>query len=146
MTDFRKITDNLLASPQIEPADVAAAKAEGVTLIINNRPDGEAPDQPTGAVIRKAALDAGIDYKAIPVSSAGFSMPQVDAMAEALAGTTGKTLAFCRTGTRSTLLWALAQAKNGGDPETIAMQAERGGYNVAPVRPTMDMLAGKSSD
>ena len=146
MSQFKTITDNFLASPQIMPEDIEQAKAEGVTLVINNRPDDEAPDQPAGAAIRKAALDAGMDYKAIPVGSAGFSMPQVDAMAEALAGTTGKALAFCRSGTRSTLLWALSQAKNGADPETIAEQAERGGYNVAPVRPTMDMLAGKSSD
>ena len=146
MSQFKTITDNFLASPQIMPENIEQAKAEGVTLVINNRPDDEAPDQPAGALIRKAALDAGMDYKAIPVSSAGFSMPQVDAMAEALAGTTGKTLAFCRSGTRSTLLWALSQAKNGADPATIAEQAERGGYNVAPVRPTMDMLAGKSSD
>ena len=146
MSQFRKISDTFLASPQITPGDIEQAKAEGVTLIINNRPDDEAPDQPAGASIRKAALDAGMDYKAIPVSSAGFSLPQVDAMAEAVSSAQGKVLAFCRSGTRSTLLWALAQAKGGADPETLAQQAAQGGYNVAPVRPTLDMLAGKSSD
>lgn len=144
MTDFRKITDRLLASPQIEPADVAAAKAEGVTLIINNRPDGEAPDQPEGSTIESAAREAGLDYVAIPVSGGGFSQPQVNAMAEALGTTDGKVLAFCRSGTRSTFLWALAQAKSGADPDQIASQAARGGYDVSPIRQTLEMLSGSA--
>ncbi|MBX7533814.1 TIGR01244 family phosphatase [Qipengyuania sp. 1XM1-15A] len=144
MADFRKITDNLLASPQIEPADVAAAKAEGVTLIINNRPDGEAPDQPDSSAIESAAHEAGIDYVAIPVSGGGFSQPQVDAMAEALGNAEGKVLAFCRSGTRSTFLWALSQAKAGADPDEIASKAAAGGYDVSPIRQTLEMLSGSA--
>jgi uncharacterized protein (TIGR01244 family) len=138
---FHKLTDDMLAAPQISLAEVAIAAAEGVTLIINNRPDDEAPDQPAGAEIAAAAKEAGVDYVAIPVTHAGFSVPQVEAMREALDSSAGKTLAFCRSGTRSTLLWALAEAFVGRDPHEIATEAASAGYNVEPIRTIMDAFA-----
>lgn len=144
MTDFRRISETMLASPQITPAEVSDAKALGVTLIVNNRPDGESDDQPSGAEIAAAAQAEGIAYLAIPVTAAGFSQPQVDAMREALAASAGPVLAYCRSGTRSTLLWSLAQASMGQDPDAIAAAAAEAGYDVSPVRPAMDMLAGQA--
>lgn len=141
MSDFRILSESMLASPQITVADVAAAKELGVTLIVNNRPDGEDPHAPQGDEIAAAAKEAGIDYVAVPVSHAGFSLPQVDAMAQALENAQGKVLAYCRSGTRSTLLWAMARAKAGDSPDDIAAAAEAAGYSVAAVRPTIDMLA-----
>ncbi len=138
---FRQVTDTFLASPQITPDQIAEAKAQGVTLIINNRPDEEEPGQPSGAAIEKAAREAGLDYVAIPVTHAGFSVPQVEALRSALDGNDGKTLGFCRSGTRSTLLWALAQAYDGGDTDAIAEQAAGAGYDVTPVRAIMDAFA-----
>lgn len=141
MTDFRRLSDTMLASPQITVADVDAAKAAGVTLIVNNRPEGESDDQTPGEDIEAAARAAGIDYLAIPITHAGFSHPQVVKLAEAMAATDGTVLAYCRSGTRSTLLWALAQASQGTDIASIASVAERAGYDVSPVRPAMDALA-----
>lgn len=138
---FRPVTDRFLASPQISTADVAEAAAQGVTLIINNRPEEEDPNQPSGAAIAAAAREAGMEYVAIPVTHAGFSVPQVDAMRAALDGNDGKALAFCRSGTRSTLLWALAEADNGRDPETVATEAAGAGYDVSPIRSIMDAFA-----
>lgn len=138
---FRTVTDSFLASPQIAASDVAEAAAQGVTLIVNNRPDGEAPDQPEGAEIEAAAREAGIGYVAIPVTHAGFSLPQVEAMEKALKANDGKTLAFCRSGTRSTLLWALTRAHLGDSPDAIAEAAAEAGYDVAPVRAIMDAFA-----
>lgn len=138
---FRTVTDSFLASPQISIADVAEAAGQGVKLIINNRPDEEDPNQPSGGAIAAAARDAGLDYVAIPVTHAGFSIPQVEAMRSALDANDGKTLAFCRSGTRSTLLWALAEAHDGRDPETIANEAAGAGYDVAPIRSIMDAFA-----
>ena len=145
MSAFRKVGDSFYASPQISVADVSQAAAMGIALIVNNRPDDEAPDQPGGSEIEAAARAAGLDYVAIPVTHAGFSMPQVDALAEALAKADGPALGFCRSGTRSTLLWALAEAKRGGDPDEIEACAEAAGYSIAPIRPTVDMLAGQAS-
>ena len=138
---FRKISDTVFASPQIGTAEVAEAAAQGITLIVNNRPEDESDDQTPGAEIEAAAQEAGLGYVAIPVTHAGFSQPQVDAMREALARANGKVLAYCRSGTRSTLLWALAEASQGGDPDAIAAQAAQAGYDITPIRALVDMLA-----
>lgn len=143
MPDFRTLNDTILASPQIEIEDIAHAKAAGVTLIINNRPDGEDPDSPQGDAIEAAAKAAGLDYCAIPIGRSGFSEPQVDEMIRSLENAEGRVLAYCRSGTRSTLLWALAQAKLGADPADIAQAASAAGYDVSPVRPMLDMFAAR---
>lgn len=141
---FRKLTDSIHASPQITLEDVAEAAAMGVKLIINNRPEGESDDQVPGADIEAAARAAGLDYVAIPVTHAGFSEPQVVAMAKALEGAEGPVLAYCRSGTRSTLLWALSEASQGGDPDALTNMAAKAGYDVSPVRPLMDMLKARA--
>ena len=81
---FRQLTDQVFVSPQISLAEVAEAAAQGVTLIINNRPEDESDDQVPGAEIETAARAAGMDYAAIPVTHAGFSQWQMEAMAKAL--------------------------------------------------------------
>lgn len=144
MSDFRALGGGVLASPQIAVDDIAAASAEGVTLVINNRPEGESEDQTPGAEIEAAARSAGLDYVAIPVGGSGFGEAQVAAMAEALESAEGKVLAYCRSGTRSTLLWSLAQARSGRDPEEIAAAAAAAGYDIAPVRPAVDVLAARA--
>lgn len=141
MADFRKLSDEFLASPQLEVADVAVASEQGVTLIVNNRPDGEDPTAPQGDEIEAAAKAAGIEYLAIPIGHSGFSLPQIDALVEAIGQTSGKVLGYCRSGTRSTFLWALSRAKLGDAPEAIASAAAQGGYDISPIRPTIDMLA-----
>ena len=141
MPDFRRLSDTMLASPQITVDDVSAAKVAGVTLIVNNRPERESEDQAPGSEIEAAARAAGIGYLEIPITHAGFSHPQVTKLAEALTNTDGPVLGYCRTGTRSTLLWALARASLGDDPEQLAAAAAQAGYDVASVRPAMDALA-----
>jgi len=138
---FRKLSDTVYASPQIGLPEIDEAVARGIALIVNNRPEGEGDDQTAGSEIEAAAKAAGMDYVAIPVTHAGFSQAQVTAMADALASAKGPVLAYCRSGTRSTLLWALARASAGESPERIAEQAAGAGYDVAPVRAIMDMLA-----
>lgn len=140
---FRQLSKQVYASPQIDLAQVAEAAALGVGLIINNRPEDESEDQTPGAAIAEAAAAAGIDYVAIPVTHAGFSQGQVTAMAEALAGAKGPVLAYCRSGTRSTLLWALAEASRGVSPAELSEAANAAGYDLTPVRAIMDMLAAK---
>jgi uncharacterized protein (TIGR01244 family) len=139
---FRKIDDKTFASPQITVDDIAEARALGIGLIVNNRPEDESDDQTPGADIEAAALAAGMTYVAIPITHAGFSMPQVEAMEAALAAAgDSAVLAYCRSGTRSTLLWALAQAHGGANPATIAACAAAAGYDISPIRAQVDMLA-----
>ncbi len=140
---FRRLDESILVSPQISLDQLAEAAAGGVTLVINNRPDGEDAGQPEGRAIADAAARAGMAYLAIPVTHAGFSGNQVEAMVAALDGATGPVLAYCRSGTRSTLLWALARARMGDRPDDLAAKAAGAGYDLTPIRPMLDALAGR---
>lgn len=141
---FRKIDDKTYASPQISVDDIVKAAALGIGMIVNNRPENESDDQTPGADIAAAAAAAGMDYVAIPVTHAGFSMPQVEAMEAALAAAGDKpVLTYCRSGTRSTLLWALAQARMGKDLAAIAASAARAGYDVSPISANLDFLSAQ---
>ena len=142
---FRKLTDKIYVAPQIGVADVSEAAALGVTLIINNRPEDESADQTPGADVEVAANAAGLAYVAIPVTHAGFAEWQVTAMADALEKAEGKVLAYCRSGTRSTLLWALARASRGDHPAVLSEQAADAGYDLSPVTAMMDMVRGRAS-
>lgn len=141
---FRKLVEGVYASPQIGLPEIALASAMGVTLIVNNRPEDEEPGQIPGPEIEAAAQAAGIAYVAIPITHAGFSEPQVRAMADALEGADGPILAYCRSGTRSTLLWALAEASGGASPDELAEAAAQAGYDLAPVRPLLEMLSSRA--
>ncbi len=143
MTDFRKLSEAAFASPQIDISDIDAARAAGFTLIVNNRPDDEEPLAPQGAEIEAAARAAGLQYIAIPIGHSGFSEPQIDQMIAAMGEADGPVLAYCRSGTRSTFLWALAQAKSGHAPDHLARAAMAAGYDISPIRPMLDMLASR---
>jgi len=141
MADIRTLNDSVSVAPQIAPEDMAAIRAAGFVAIVNNRPDGEDAGQPSGEAIRAAAEAEGLRYVAIPVTHAGFSHPQIDAMTAALVAADGPVLAYCRSGTRSCNLWALAAAKAGRNPELLVRQAEAAGYDLSGLRPTLDALA-----
>lgn len=140
---FIRLTQDIAVAAQIAPEDCATAKAQGFTAIVNNRPDGEAPGQPTAAAMRAAATAAGLRYADIPVDHSGMGILQVEAMAAELDAAGGPMLAFCRSGTRSTNLWALAAALRGEDLDTIVAAAEAGRYDVSGLLPTMRKLAGQ---
>lgn len=140
MAEIRRLTERFAAAPQITPDDVAEIKAAGFGFIVNNRPDGEAADQPAGDEIEAAALAAGLGYCAIPIDQSGFTVEQVAALS-ALMVSPRPILAYCRSGTRSTNLWALASASRGGDIETIIDKALAAGYDVRALRPAMEQLA-----
>ena len=133
MTDFRHVTDDLSVAPQISPDDVAAAAAQGFTTIINNRPDGEEPAQPTSAQIEAAAQAANLRYVHIPVR--GQPGPaEVDAVRQVVESADGPVLAFCRSGTRSITTWSIGQALSGamsrGDLVSLGRAA---GYDLSGV-------------
>jgi uncharacterized protein (TIGR01244 family) len=131
---FRKLDETISVAGQITPQDIADAAAQGFTFVINNRPDDEQPGQPAASEIEAAAKAAGLGYRAIPITHAGFSDNQVVAMQEALEAAPGPVLAFCRSGTRSTLVWALARARMGDDADALQAKAEAAGYDLTPIR------------
>ena len=124
--DVKRINDHVSVSPQIGPDDLPALKALGFTAVINNRPDGESPDQPSSATMQAAAEKAGIAYHYIPLGRDGVSSQMVEETEAALEGSTGPVLAFCRSGTRSTTLWALSQAGRVPAQEIVAAAAHAG--------------------
>lgn len=129
---IRKLDDKTLASSQIHPADVAQLKASGVSMIVCNRPDGEDPGQPTAAEIQDAAEQAGIAFRNIPIRR-GIGPSDVEATEEAMAAADGKLLAYCRSGTRSALAWALARREQGASVEELEQAAERAGFDLRPI-------------
>jgi sulfide:quinone oxidoreductase len=133
-----KLTPFLSVSPQIAEADLGALAAQGFRAVISNRPDSEAEDQPTSAALGAAAQRVGLDYRHVPVVSGRITDGDVAAFAQALDELKGPVLAFCRTGTRSTTLWALAEARH-LDPEAILATAAGAGYDLAALKPRLDV-------
>ena len=133
MSDFRRVTDDLSVAPQISVADVAEAARQGFKTVINNRPDGEEPGQPSGAEIAAAALAAGLAYHHIPVRG-GPTPEQVEATGVVLQDAEVPVLAFCRSGTRSIVTWSICQATSGavarGDLISLGREA---GYDLSGV-------------
>jgi uncharacterized protein (TIGR01244 family) len=130
MLELKRINDDVSVAPQISPDDMPAIKAAGFATVINNRPDGEAFDQPSHAVMKAAAEAAGLTYHFIPLGRDGVSPDLVEEERAALEGSNGPVLAYCRSGTRSTTLWALSQAGKMPAQEIVA-QAAHAGYEMS---------------
>lgn len=128
--DIRSVTASFATAPQLAPEDMAEAAARGFTLVINNRPDGEAPGQPTGDEMAAAAQAAGLRYLHVPVhGSPGAS--EVDAVREAVAASDGPVLAFCRSGTRSIVTWARGRAGGDMPREELVELGRAAGYDLS---------------
>lgn len=135
------VTENFWVAPQLTPEDVKDAAGMGVTLIVNNRPDGEAPDQPAGKEIRAAAEEAGLSYAFIPVDRSGITPDHTAAFEQAWEDAEpGVALAFCRTGMRSVLVRSYAAARFGKPVDQIIAEAADAGFDIAGHRPALQML------
>jgi sulfide:quinone oxidoreductase len=130
--DIRNITDDFSVSPQIAEADLAAVREEGFRSIICNRPDGEEAGQPVFFELAGKAQELGMETLSIPIRGAPVAEADVAAFRRALADLPKPILAYCRTGTRSAILWSLAQ-ENEMSLEEIISATSRAGYDVAPV-------------
>jgi sulfide:quinone oxidoreductase len=133
-----KLTPFLSVSPQIAEADLGTLAAGGFRAVINNRPDGEAEDQPPSASLAAAAERVGLDYRHVPAVSGKIADDDVAAFAEALGQVKGPVVAFCRTGTRSSTLWALSEAGH-LDPHAILATAAEAGYDLSALRPRLEV-------
>lgn len=109
--EFRRIAEDYAVSPQIRPEDAEAVRQAGFRSVICHRPDNEDPGQPSVQAIRAAAEQAGLQFRHIPVSGGQFPPEAVNAMREALAELPGPVFAYCRSGARSTNIYALAKAQ-----------------------------------
>ena len=145
MSEFKHVTPDFAVAGQLGTAEIAQAAAEGFRTIIANRPDGEAPGQPSVAEIKAAAEAAGLAFKAIPFSGLPPAPAVVMETAKALDEANGPVLAYCRSGTRSITAWALAQALAGSHtPDEIIALAQKAGYDLSGARGALDTLAPKA--
>jgi uncharacterized protein (TIGR01244 family) len=130
---IRQLDDKTLVSGQVAPQEVAALAEQGITMLVNNRPDDEDEGQPLAGDIEDAAAAAGIAYRFIPIMR-GIGPADIEAMQEAMreAGD-GKLLAFCRSGTRSALTLALAHRQEGMARDEIERRVSEAGFDIGPI-------------
>jgi sulfide:quinone oxidoreductase len=126
-----ELAPGLSVAGKLDRDDIDALAAAGVRTIVNNRPDDEDPGQLPAAEARHLAEAHGIAYHHIPVTAATLSHADVDAFAAVLGSAPQPVVAHCRSGTRSTLLWALARMREGADPNALIAEAARHGIDIA---------------
>lgn len=135
---MKQLNDHLYFATQIQPQDLAHFKAAGIEQIICHRPDGESPDQPDFANIAQAAAEENITALHYPVSGE-FTASAISGTWQALQS--GKTtLMYCRSGTRSCIVWALGEAAHGAETQNLMTQAARIGYDLSPVRALLESV------
>jgi sulfide:quinone oxidoreductase len=137
------LTPRLSVAPQLTESDLEEAARAGFRTVLSNRPDGESPDQPSNATLAATARRLGLEFLQVPVVSGQLTDDQIEAMKTALAEAEAPVLAFCRTGTRSTMLWALASAGELA-PEAIIRTAAEAGFNLEAIRPRLEATARAS--
>lgn len=137
---FHELTPDFSVAGQLTEQDLQQAAAHGFKAIINNRPDAEEAGQMDAQALEQAALKLGLIYCHIPVRHGSITMEMIDQTAALIEETPGPVLAFCRSGARSTTLWALAQAKRGVEPQTLVHSAAMAGYDLMPMMVTLDSL------
>jgi uncharacterized protein (TIGR01244 family) len=130
---IRQLDDKVMVSGQVAPHEVAGLAEQGITVLVNNRPDGEEPGQPLAGEIEDAAAAAGIGYRFVPIIR-GIGPADIEEMQKALReARDGKLLAFCRSGTRSALAIALAKREEGASVEEVVQQLNLAGFDHGPI-------------
>jgi uncharacterized protein (TIGR01244 family) len=141
--DLRQIADGYAVTPQLEPGDMPRLAEAGVTTVICNRPDAENPPPLRAAAMQEAAEAAGLAFVFNPVTSGMLTEANVEEQAEAIAGSDGPVVAYCASGNRSTVVWALGMADRMA-PEDILARASAAGYDLNWMRPQLEALAARS--
>lgn len=137
--EIRPLTGRYAVSPQIAAEDVAAAKEAGFAAIICNRPDEEVPPGLQAADIRAAAEAAGLAFVENPITHGGMPPETVDLQRRTIEEAPGPVLAYCASGTRSTVVWMLGAAPV-ESPDTLLSAARAQGYALDMLRPQLEEL------
>lgn len=138
--DIRQLTDDYAVSPQIAAEEAADIAAAGFKTVICNRPDPEVPEEFQASAIRKAVEAAGMTFVLNPVVGGAITPDNVSAQGTTIADAPGPILAYCASGNRSSIVWAMSQAGKHPVEELIATPA-RFGYNLEPFRPMLEHLS-----
>jgi uncharacterized protein (TIGR01244 family) len=141
--DLRQITETYTVAPQLEPGDMATLAAQGVTTVICNRPDAENPAPLQAAAMQAAAEAAGLTFVFNPVTGGQLTMDNVEEQRDAIDAAEGPVVAYCASGNRSTIVWALGMAGDLPTDEIIA-RGETWGYQLDWLRPQIEALAARN--
>jgi uncharacterized protein (TIGR01244 family) len=140
--DIRPLSASYAVTPQITPEDVPAIAAAGFTTVVCNRPDGENPAELSAETLRAAVEAAGLTYVENPFNAMTLGPEHVEAQRQVLDEATGPVLAYCASGNRSSVVWALAEA--GRQPaDALIGAAARHGYQLEGLRPQIEALAAQ---
>jgi len=134
--DRRRVTDDFSVSSQLDTHDIETLARAGVRALINNRPDGEHPLQPRTAELAHTAAKLGLEYADLPVVSGTLTEDAIDRFIALREELRTPLVAFCRSGTRSISLWALAEARRLGADAVIGLALEAG-YDIRGLRPRL---------
>jgi len=140
--DIRPLTDRYAVSPQIALEDLPAIKAAGYVMVIDNRPDAEIPDTLHTPAMQAAAEALGLTFVANPVIGGALTLENVTAQRAAIDAAAGPVLAYCASGNRSSIVWALAHAGQMPSDDLIGLPA-RFGYQLEHLRPQIEALAAR---
>ncbi|WP_425046217.1 TIGR01244 family sulfur transferase [Primorskyibacter sp. S87] len=142
--DLRKLTPTLSVSPQISAEDIPEIKAAGFTTIICNRPDAEVPPSHQSPAIGAVAQAAGLRFEVLEIENRSMSMDRIEKQRELIGSSNGPVLAYCASGTRSSIAWALGKAGEMSADEIIGA-AKAAGYELEGLRPTLEQIARSGS-
>jgi uncharacterized protein (TIGR01244 family) len=137
--DIRTITDSYCVSPPIDAEDLPAIAKAGFKTVICNRPDGEVPPSHQAKAIETAALAAGLEFHILPLTHQTMT-PEIISKQMELSRLDGPVLAYCASGTRCTVAWSIGSASEGADIDQILSAAEKGGYQLDSLRPTLEAV------
>lgn len=135
--EIKPLTSDFSVGPQIASGDIAALAKRGFRSLLSNRPDGEAPDQPEWALLKAEAVEHGMKTAHAPVVASAISDSDVASFRNMLKVLPRPVIAFCRTGTRAVMLWALADEEGLSADERIRIAAAAG-YDLEPLRARLE--------
>jgi sulfide:quinone oxidoreductase len=125
-----ELAPGVTAAGALTRDNIEALAAAGTKVIVNNRPDDEDPGQLPADEARRLCASLGIAYHHIPFVGATLSRADIDAFAAVLKGAAGPLVAHCRSGTRSTMIWALTRVREGADPVALVALGQRNGVDI----------------
>ena len=140
--DMRQLTPDYFVSPQISAEDFAVAKEAGIVRVICNRPDAEIPPHLHHAELAKAAEAAGIEFEVLELTHQTMTPENVAHQHQLIADASGPVLAYCASGTRCSVVWALGAVKDLGVDMVLA-QAQQAGYQLEGLRPSLEQIESK---
>ncbi|MGF1619196.1 MAG: TIGR01244 family sulfur transferase [Rhodomicrobiaceae bacterium] len=133
MVQIVRIDEKTYVAGQVWPEDMPELARQGIRLIVNNRPDGEAGDgQPRAAELEAAAREHGVAFANLPFATPALTPDYAAQFAQILKAEQGPVLAFCRTGNRSSMLWAAANIALGQSLDAVLEKTGEAGYDLSP--------------